>query len=125
MYGTAYGVDVEIRTPPEDSGGEDETAYVSYRFFLVAAERLAVGFAGALVGLIGAFTGVFAGALVVGFLAGALVAVGLPLGTALGGALGGGVVWLPALGGTARIRHLGPLPIRSSRWALIRASRTR
>ena len=31
----------------------------------------------------------------------------------------------PALGGIARIRHLGPEPIRSSRWALISASRTR
>ena len=40
-------------------------------------------------------------------------------------ALGGGVVDLPILGGTARIRHLGPEPIRSSRWAAISASRTK
>ena len=45
---------------------------------------------------------------------------GAPLETGFGGAP------LPAgLGGTARIRHLGPEPIRSSRWALSSASRTR
>ena len=39
--------------------------------------------------------------------------------------LGGGVVFPLDLGGTARIRHLGPEPIRSSRWALISASFTK
>ena len=40
-------------------------------------------------------------------------------------ALGGGVVYPPAVGGMARIRHLVPEPMRSSRWALRRASFTR
>ena len=31
------------------------------------------------------------------------------------GAFGGGAVCFPVLGGTARIRHLGPKPIKSSR----------
>jgi hypothetical protein len=57
-------------------------------------------------GFTAVFAAGFAGVLARGFLAGA----GLPL----AGALGGGAV-PPALGGTARIRHLGPEPIRSSR----------
>ena len=43
----------------------------------------------------------------------------------LDGALGGGAEGLSVLGGTARIRHFGPEPIRSSRCALSSASRTR
>ena len=39
--------------------------------------------------------------------------------------LGGGAEGLPCLGGTARIKHLGPEPIRSSRWAFRSASYTR
>ena len=31
----------------------------------------------------------------------------------------------PGLGGTARIKHLGSEPIKSSRWAFISASRTK
>lgn len=58
-------------------------------------------------------------------LGGAFRAGALPLGSAFGGALGGGALWPPALGGTARIRHLGPEPMRSSRWAASKASRTR
>lgn len=42
----------------------------------------------------------------------------------LGGA-DGRVTGLPVRGGTARMRHLGPEPMRSSRWALSSASRTR
>ena len=33
----------------------------------------------------------------------------------LTGAFGGGALWVPVRGGTARIRHLGPEPIKSSR----------
>ena len=43
----------------------------------------------------------------------------------LGAALGGGEPWPPDLGGKDRIRHLGPEPMRFSRWAFSRASRTR
>ena len=58
----------------------------------------------------------FAGAFGVGFFPGDFF---------FGGALGGGAVCFPGLGGTARIRHLGPEPIKSSRWAFSSASRTR
>lgn len=56
-------------------------------------------------------------------LGGAFLKAGLPV-VFLAGGLGGGV-WPPCRGGTARIRHLGPDPMRSSRWAFIKASRTR
>ena len=37
----------------------------------------------------------------------------------------GGAPWLPFFGEMARIRHLGPEPIKSSLWAASKASRTR
>jgi hypothetical protein len=43
----------------------------------------------------------------------------------LGAALGGGAAARSGRGGTARIRHFGPEPIKSSRWAFRRASRTK
>ena len=52
----------------------------------------------------------------------------LPVGFAgpfFAGALGGGALFLVCPGGTARIRHLGPEPMRSSRWALSSASLTK
>lgn len=42
-----------------------------------------------------------------------------------GGFLGGWTEDDPWRGGTARIRHFGPEPIKSSRWAFNSASRTR
>ena len=60
-----------------------------------------------------------------GFLGAGLAAGRLPLAGALGGALGGGAVGFPCLGGMARMRHLGPEPMRSSRWAVKSASFTK
>ena len=73
------------------------------------------------------------GALLVDFVCVAGFAPGRGVGTLLlgldgaflEGALGGGAVCLVCPGGTARIRHLGPEPMRSSRWALSNASLTR
>jgi len=73
------------------------------RLFGRAGAALAAGFAGAF------RAGAFGGA----FLAGAGF---------FPGALGGAAV---VRGGTARIRHLGPEPIRSSRWAFKSASFTK
>ena len=87
----------------EDAGpytGAVDRQLSPYRFFPLGA-----GLAG--------FVGNFAAGLAGGF---------FPF---LGGTLGGGAVGLSVLGGMARMRHLGPEPMRSSRWAVINASRTR
>ena len=57
-----------------------------------------------------------AGFVEVAFLGGALF---------LENVLGGGAEGFPSRGGIARIKHLGPEPMRSSRWALSSASLTR
>lgn len=70
--------------------------------------------------------GFFAGLGAVRF-AGAFAAGRFPAGFAGGRfpvGLGGSFAF-PCLGGIARIRHLGPEPIKSSRWAFIKASRTK
>ena len=59
-----------------------------------------------------------AGFFTTGFAAGFFGGAFLPLAFILGG----GAVTLSLRGGMARIRHLGPEPIKSSRWALISAS---
>jgi len=67
----------------------------------------------------------FTGDLATGFFAAGLADALAGTFFALDGSLGGGAVTLEGLGGTARIRHLGLEPMRSSRCAAMRASRTR
>ena len=69
-----------------------------------------------------ALTVFLAMAFLVGFLA---VSLGFAVGLILAVGLGGGAVGFPIFGGTARIKHFGPEPMRSSRCAFINASRTK
>ena len=87
----------------QGSINSDGNGSADHGYFLFP-ERLLTALGGAVLdaGLAAAFAAGFAGALEAGFLP-------------FAGSLGGGAVTLVGLGGTARIRHLGPEPMRSSR----------